>query len=138
MYITRSCGIVETGMEMMLIMAFISMLYATSLLTTDTGIRIILSFVWAIIIFIIDRYIVSTFIKKESGRDWWSVQFFIRIIFAIGVGIVISHPIIIRIFDDKIQETQTEIRQSLKDKIEEDFFQLYLFLPGFDVFEQQV
>lgn len=103
-------------------LAFISMLFATSLLTTDTGIRIILSFVWAIIIFIIDRYIVSTFIKKESGWDWFSIQFFIRIIFAVGLGIVISHPIIIRIFDDKIQETQTEIWQSSKDNIEQEVF----------------
>ena len=103
-------------------MALVSMLYATSLLTDDINIRLLLAIGWAVIIFIIDRYIVATFIKTKTGKDWFSIQFFIRIIFAIGLGIVISHPVIIRVFDDKIQETQTEIWQSLKDTIEQDVF----------------
>jgi len=102
------------------VMAFVSMFYATSLLTDDINIRSLLSIGWAVIIFIIDRYIVATFIKKEKEKDWVSIQFFIRIIFAIGLGIVISHPVIIRVFDDKITETQTEIWQKIKDTAEEN------------------
>ncbi|MDR2146063.1 MAG: DUF4407 domain-containing protein [Tannerella sp.] len=105
------------------IMAFVSMLYTTSLLTDDIAIRLTLTFIWAGFIFIIDRYIVATFIKKEQGGDWFSVQFFIRIIFAIGLGIVISHPVIIRVFDDKITETQTEIWKDIKDTTQDEVFE---------------
>jgi hypothetical protein len=51
-----------------------------------------------------------------------SAQFLIRIIFAIGLGIVISHPVIFRVFDDKIQETQTEIGKTKRDTIEKEVF----------------
>jgi hypothetical protein len=105
------------------IMAFVSMFYATSLLTNDIVVRLTLTFIWAGFIFIIDRYIVATFTKRENNRDWLSVQFFIRIIFAIGLGVVISHPVIIRVFDDKITETQTELWKEIKDTTQDEVFE---------------
>lgn len=64
---------------------------------------------WGLIIFNLDRFIVSTFKKVTDGK-WW--QKFLRellyasprIILAIIIAIVISKPIEIKIFEDRLSE----------------------------------
>lgn len=64
---------------------------------------------WGLIIFNLDRFVVSTFRKVTDGK-WW--QKFLRellyasprIILAIIIAIVISKPIEIKIFEDRLSE----------------------------------
>lgn len=85
------------------LLAFVSMSYAVSTLT-DNIIWILLSGIfWSFIIFSIDRFIVSTFRKRESvNKDLKSWSFFLRMILAGVLGIALSHPFVLLFFDGSI------------------------------------
>lgn len=84
------------------------------------------------IIFNLDRFIVSTFRKVADGK-WW--QKFLRellhasprIILAIIIAIVISKPVEIKIFENRLSEQikRNEI-EAKKDKV--DDFMVYIKL----------
>jgi len=124
------------------IMAFISMLVFTSLLTDDETLRILLSTIWAVFILFIDRYAVTTFHKHQpivlteeehkncsifrkmgislhsAFADFFSLNFIIRIAFATALGILISHPITVHIFRDIIAQEQNNIWGETKENIQ--------------------
>ncbi|CAM4038404.1 DUF4407 domain-containing protein [Flavobacterium antarcticum] len=83
------------------VMAFIASAYA--LFTVFDTIYIALGFalVWSLLIFNLDRFIVSTIRKRDS---FWSefVQATPRIILALIIAIVISKPLEIKIFEKEI------------------------------------
>jgi hypothetical protein len=70
------------------------------------GFAIIFGLIWGTAIFNMDRYIVSS-INKEGSTNQQILQASPRILLAIMIGIVISRPIELKIFDK-------EIRQKLK------------------------
>ena len=80
--------------------------------TVDTGallFAIPFGMLWGAIIFNIDRFIVSTFYKKDErnvlkrlGRDF--LQAFPRIVLAAIIAIVISKPVEIKIFENRLSE----------------------------------
>src|ERR1700749_1590147 len=70
------------------------------------GFAILFGLIWGLAIFNMDRYIVSS-INKEGTTNQQILQASPRILLAIMIGIVISRPLELKIFDK-------EIRQKLK------------------------
>lgn len=61
--------------------------------------------IWGCIIFCFDRYIVSTHRKQEKQLDEIkNITFYLRLFFAIILGIIISHPFVLLYFDGSIEE----------------------------------
>lgn len=79
---------------------------------------VLFGIIWGLAIFNLDRYIVLSINKSNSG----SKQFFQalpRIILAIIIGIVISRPLELKIFDKEIREyLRTEYLQQQRAKID--------------------
>ncbi len=99
------------------------MVYAISTLTDKWWVYTSAGVVWAAIVFIFDRFIVSTFRKSDSPRkDILSFLFASRLFFSIGIGIVISHPTVLLVFDDSLQQElltmKEEGEQALRDEYE--------------------
>lgn len=82
-----------------------SMMYAVSTLTDKPFVYIGAGIVWACIVFTFDRFIVSTFRKSDSARkDLFSFLFLSRLLFSIGIGVLVSHPIVLLVFDDSLEQ----------------------------------
>lgn len=64
---------------------------------------LLFGFIWGLAIFNMDRYIVST-INKSAGTGKQILQATPRILLAIMIGIVISRPLELKIFDKEIKE----------------------------------
>lgn len=87
------------------ILGLFSMMYAVSTLTNKAFIYIGAGLIWACIVFIFDRFIVSTFRKSDSPRkDIFSFLFLSRLLFSIGIGVLVSHPIVLLVFDDSLEQ----------------------------------
>ncbi len=91
---------------------------------------ILFGILWGFIIFNLDRFIVSTFRKSES--DSWRVrlgkdllQALPRIILAIIIAIVISKPIEVKIFENRLAEQIKENEKNSKEKNASDFDKIY-------------
>lgn len=94
------------------VLAFFSMSYAISTFVDIIPLYLFCGLIWGLIVFCIDRYIVSTFKKHINSdmehnmrEDLISLTFIVRILFAIFLGIAIAHPITLRYFDDTITKT---------------------------------
>ncbi|MBK8807210.1 MAG: DUF4407 domain-containing protein [Bacteroidales bacterium] len=85
---------------------------------------------WGLIIFNLDRFIVSTFRKYESDT-WWIktgkelLQASPRIILAIIIAIVISKPIEIKIFESRLAEQIKKNEISSKKNNSSEFDNIY-------------
>lgn len=107
----------------------------TRLFETDTHaayIAIIFGMIWGLMIFNLDRFMVNTMFSDGTHNitpeEWRGAR--PRLILAVFIGIVISTPIELRLFKDKIQEQigydqgeaskkLSEQQQSLRDQIKE-------------------
>jgi len=67
------------------------------------GFAILFGMLWGLAIFNMDRYIVSS-INKEGTTNQQILQASPRILLAIMIGIVISRPLELKIFDKEIRE----------------------------------
>jgi hypothetical protein len=83
------------------VMAFIASAYALYTVFDNTYIAIAFGFVWGLLIFNLDRFIVSTIKKRDSFLDEF-IQATPRIILAVIIAIVISKPLEIKIFEKEI------------------------------------
>jgi len=83
------------------VMAFIAGSYALFTVFDNPYIAVMFGLVWGLLIFNLDRFIVSTIRKRDS---FWSefVQATPRIVLAIIIAIVISKPLEIKIFEKEI------------------------------------
>ena len=87
------------------VLGLFSMMYAVSTLTDKAFVYIGAGIVWACIVFTFDRFIVSTFRKSDSARkDLFSFLFLSRLLFSIGIGVLVSHPIVLLVFDDSLEQ----------------------------------
>ena len=87
-----------------------SMTYAISTFVESPYLYIMAGITWAGIIFIFDRFIISTFRKKESiAKDAASVTFISRIIFSAFVGIAVAHPLVLLYFHQSIDVNMDEV-----------------------------
>jgi hypothetical protein len=81
---------------------------------------------WGLIIFNLDRFIVSTFRKVEAG-EWWQKllkelgQVSPRIVLAVIIAVVISKPIEIKIFESRLAEQVKQNEIAAKKAKIDDF-----------------
>lgn len=83
------------------VMAFLASAYALFTVFDSLYPALIFGFVWSLLIFNLDRFIVSTIKKRDRFTDEF-LQATPRIILAIIIAIVISKPLEIKIFEKEI------------------------------------
>jgi len=106
------------------VMAFIASSYALYTVFDNLYTSIFFGLIWGLLIFNLDRYIVST-IKKTGNVIDELIQATPRIILAIIIAIVISKPLELKIFEKEINQVLLEQKNELtlanKNQIAEQF-----------------
>lgn len=96
-------------------MAWLSGGYAISMVFHDTTIGVLVGLFWALLIFNLDRFMVNTMYSdgtaKITKEEWMSG--IPRLVLAVFIGVVISTPIELRIFEDKINEQLIEENKAI-------------------------
>jgi hypothetical protein len=83
--------------------------------------------VWGAIVFAFDRYIVSTHRKQLYHKDEFkNITFYLRLFFAIVLGIIISHPFVLMYFEGSITE------RIIKDKDNSIVIEEKKYLSSYD------
>mgnify|MGYP003635280657 FL=1 len=104
------------------ILAFFSMSYALSTISLLQDNGIVYwggGLIWALIIFAFDRYIVSSHRKRPSHKEELKNPiFYLRFVFAMILGIVVSHPIVMMYFDGSIEDQIKENIVAEKSRID--------------------
>ncbi|MFN8344207.1 MAG: DUF4407 domain-containing protein [Spirosomataceae bacterium] len=125
---TRYEKIKQSGMGMLImipcILGTISMSFAISILTDNPTVYLSIGFLWGLIVLAIDRFLISAFHKSESvKKDFFSWKFLLRLIFSIGIGMMVSHPLVLFILDDKIKDYLSKDYTNQQNNIINDFNQ---------------
>jgi len=106
------------------VMAFISASYALYTVFDNLYTSIFFGLIWGLLIFNLDRYIVST-IKKTGNILDELIQASPRILLAVIIAIVISKPLELKIFEKEINQVLLEQKNELtlanKNQIAEQF-----------------
>ena len=92
------------------LLAFFSSAYAFFTVFKSYPIAIFLGMIWGLMIFNLDRYIVSSIKKKDSFARQF-VMAFPRIIFACLIAIVISKPLELKLFESEIKAELVSMEQ---------------------------
>jgi hypothetical protein len=96
-----------------------SMTYAISTFVKSPYLYVLAGIVWAGIVFIFDRFIISTFRKKGSIlKDISSLTFLSRVVFSAFVGIAVAHPLVLLYFHESIEVNMDEVAHAKVDSIE--------------------
>jgi len=98
------------------VFAFIACAYALSTLTDNWNIIIPVALAWGLIIMTIDRALLSIYRSYQRFHRKVS-QFFLRIVVAALMGITISHPLTLLLFNDTISAVIEEERQGEIEKV---------------------
>ena len=93
------------------VFAFIACGYALSTLTDNWKIIVPISLAWGLIIMTIDRALLSIYRSYQRFHRKVS-QFFLRIVVAALMGVTISHPLTLLLFNDTITSVVEEDRQT--------------------------
>ncbi|WP_406682680.1 DUF4407 domain-containing protein [Seonamhaeicola sp. MEBiC1930] len=94
------------------LMAFIAASYALYTVFDNLFTAITFGIIWGLLIFNLDRYIVST-IKKTDHKIDELIQALPRIVLAIIIAIVISKPLELKIFEKEINQVILEEKNQL-------------------------
>ncbi|MET1258051.1 DUF4407 domain-containing protein [Flagellimonas sp. DF-77] len=94
------------------VMAFIASGYALYTVFDNVYTAIFFGFIWGLLIFNLDRYIVSTIKKKDSFKSEL-LQAAPRIVLAIIIAIVISKPLEMKIFEKEINQVLLEEKNAM-------------------------
>ncbi|MFL0353852.1 DUF4407 domain-containing protein [Xanthomarina sp. GH4-25] len=94
------------------VMAFIASSYALYTVFDNPFIAISFGLIWGLLIFNLDRYIVSTIKKRNQFLDEF-IQAFPRLILAVIIAIVISKPLELKIFEKEINQVLLEQKNDL-------------------------
>jgi MFS superfamily sulfate permease-like transporter len=94
------------------VMAFIASSYALFMVFDNIFIAIIFGIVWALLIFNLDRFIVSTIKKKESFTQEL-LQALPRLVLAMIIAVVISKPLELKIFEKEINQVLLEQKNEM-------------------------
>lgn len=85
---------------------------------------------WGLVIFNLDRYIITTF--KKSNGDIWIVRVFTdllhafpRIVLAVIIAITISKPIELKIFENRLTQQILENEQEVLKRNKETYIDIY-------------
>ena len=99
-----------------------SMTYAISTFVENPFLYILAGLTWACIVFIFDRFIISTFRKKDSILiDIRSLTFISRVVFSAFVGVAVAHPLVLLYFHESIGVNMDEVAHAKVDSIENVF-----------------
>lgn len=102
--------------------------YAISTITDNQIVMVVFGIVWFFVILFIDMAISATMYKTKKSKTWefWITVVF-RLIFAICVGMVVSHPLVLRVFEESINKNITDRHRLNKeadiDKADKDLIQ---------------
>ena len=117
------------------VMAFIASSYALYTVFDNLYTAIFFGFIWGLIIFNLDRYIVST-IKKTGNVIDELIQASPRILLAVIIAVVISKPLELKIFEKEINQVLLEQKNELtlanKTQIAEQF------TPNIDALKNEI
>ncbi|MEL0455589.1 DUF4407 domain-containing protein [Flavobacteriaceae bacterium SZ-1-7] len=106
------------------VMAFIAASYALYTVFDNLFTSIFFGFIWGLLIFNLDRYIVST-IKKTGNVIDELIQASPRVILAVIIAVVISKPLELKIFEKEINQVLLEQKNDMtlanKTQIAEQF-----------------
>ncbi len=94
------------------VMAFIASSYALFTVFDNVYFAVFFGFIWALLIFNLDRFIVTT-IKKRDKFSSELFQAIPRILLAIIIAIVISKPLELKIFEKEINQILLEQKNEL-------------------------
>jgi hypothetical protein len=94
------------------VMAFIAASYALYTVFDNHYTAIFFGFVWGLLIFNLDRYIVST-IKKTGNVVDELIQASPRIVLAVIIAVVISKPLELKIFEKEINQVLLEQKNEM-------------------------
>ncbi|WP_273565583.1 DUF4407 domain-containing protein [Maribacter halichondriae] len=94
------------------VMAFIASSYALYTVFDNLFAAICFGFIWGLLIFNLDRFIVST-IKKRNSLGSELIQATPRIILAVIIAIVISKPLEMKIFEKEINQVLWEQKNEM-------------------------
>ena len=94
------------------VMAFIASGYALYTVFDNIFTAIFFGFIWGLLIFNLDRYIVST-IKKRDNFKGELLQAAPRIVLAIIIAVVISKPLEMKIFEKEINQVLLEEKNAM-------------------------
>lgn len=100
------------------LMAFIASGYALYTVFDNLFTAIFFGLIWGLLIFNLDRFIVSTIKKRESFLDEF-LQALPRLILAIIIAIVISKPLEMKIFEKEINQVLLEEKNAMTLKNQE-------------------
>ena len=94
------------------VMAFIASSYALFTVFDSVYISIAFGLIWGLLIFNLDRFIVSTI--KKQGKPWREItQAIPRLILAVIIAIVIAKPLELKIFEKEINQVLLEQKNNL-------------------------
>jgi hypothetical protein len=106
------------------VMAFIASSYALYTVFDNLLTSIFFGFIWGLLIFNLDRYIVSTIKKRDSIIDE-VLQASPRILLAVIIAIVIAKPLELKIFEKEINQVLLEQKNDFtlanKDQIAQQY-----------------
>lgn len=106
------------------VMAFIASSYALYTVFDNLLTSIFFGFIWGLLIFNLDRYIVSTIKKRDNVIDE-IIQASPRILLAVIIAIVIAKPLELKIFEKEINQVLLEQKNDLtlanKDQIAKQY-----------------
>jgi len=94
------------------VMAFIASSYALYTVFDNVYTAIFFGLIWGLLIFNLDRFIVSTIKKRDSLKSEF-LQATPRIILAIIIAVVISKPLEMKIFEKEINQVLLEQKNEL-------------------------
>ncbi len=94
------------------VMAFIASSYALFTVFDNVYAAVFFGFIWGLLIFNLDRFIVAT-IKKRNNFGQEFLQATPRIILAVIIAIVISKPLEMKIFEKEINQVLLEQKNEL-------------------------
>ena len=94
------------------LMAFIASGYALYTVFDSIPMAIAFGFVWGLLIFNLDRFIVSTIKKRDNFLDEF-LQALPRLILAVIIAVVISKPLELKIFEKEIDRVLLEQKNDL-------------------------
>ena len=94
------------------VMAFIAASYALYTVFDNLYASIGFGFIWGLLIFNLDRFIVSTIKKRGSFMDEF-IQATPRLILAVIIAVVISTPLELKIFQKEIDQVVLEEKNAM-------------------------
>lgn len=94
------------------VMAFIASAYALYTVFDNVYLSVFFGLIWGLLIFNLDRFIVSTIKKRDSFKSEF-IQAVPRILLAVIIAIVIAKPLELKIFEKEIDRVLLEEKNQL-------------------------